>query len=140
MKTKVIEFVAHRDLRVAFEKKDEFALRTDRRLVWLQRACLYVLRKLGAYSMGESVTVERHLIDADTFMERLYKQQEEIFRTFNHRPKTLLIGAEDYADLMREVASSNTFAFRAEYSMRREILGLEIRVIPWMRGVLVMPE
>ena len=47
--------------------------------------------------------------------------------------------AEDYADLMHEAAATQMFSFRAEYGYGREVLGMTVQVIPWMRGCLVMP-
>ena len=54
--------------------------------------------------------------------------------------KVLLIGAEDYAELMHEVASTQIFSFKSEYGYGEKILGMKIKVIPWMRGCLVMPS
>ncbi len=89
--------------------------------------------------MGTKVTIERHEIDDETFMERIFKQKDGIERFFNRKPKTLLIGAEDYAELMHEVVSSQEFRFNAEYWYTNQPFGLNVRVIPWMRGILVMP-
>ena len=136
---KTIEFVSLTDRRVRFDNTEAFQLRNDRPAQWLQKACIFVLRNLRAFYIGESVTIERHTIDARTFIERLFKQQESIDRFFNMRPTTLLIGAEDYAELMHEVAASRMFHFPAEYGYGREIFGITVHVIPWMRGCLVMP-
>ena len=134
-----VEFVALHDLRIKFDDTEAFELRRDRPAVWLQKACFFVLRKLGAFHIGERVTIERHFIDAKTFMGRLFLQQEGIEQFFNIEPKRLLIGAEDYAELMHEAVATQTFSFQAEYWRRREIFGMTVQVIPWMRGVLVMP-
>ena len=139
MANQTIEFVALTELRTPFNNTEAFQFRKDRPAQWLQKACFFVLRKLRAFYIGEAVTIERHTLDARTFMERLFKQQEGIERFFNRRPTTLLIGAEDYADLMHEAAATQMFSFRAEYGYGREVLGMTVQVIPWMRGCLVMP-
>ena len=135
----IVEFVTMTERLTRFDNKEAFQLRTDRPAPWLQKACFWVLRRLRAFYIGETVTIERHAIDGRTFMDRLFKQREGIDSYFNMRPSRLLIGAEDYAELMREVVASQAFSFRAEYGYGREILGMTVEVIPWMRGVLVMP-
>lgn len=139
MKNQIIEFVNFKEHRYPCENTDVFQFRKDRSAIWLQKACFFVLRELGAFHLYETVTIERHQLDARTFVERLFKQQEGIERFFNMRPTRLLIGSEDYAELMGELAATQMFSFRAEYVYAREILGMTVQVIPWMRGCLVMP-
>jgi len=134
-----VDFVTLCERRVPYEKPYAFQFRKDRPAHWLQRACFFVLRKLGAFYMDETVTIERHTLDARTFMERLFKQQEGIARFFNRDSTTLLIGAEGYAELMHEASASRDFAFRAEFGCGT-ILGLKVHVVPWMRGCLVLPD
>jgi hypothetical protein len=135
-----VDFVTLCERRVPFEKLTAFQFRKDRPAHWLQKACFFVLQKLGAFYMAETVTIERHTLDARTFMERLFKQQEGIARFFNYDSTTLLIGAEDYAELMHEASASQAFAFRADFGCGSTILGLKVHVIPWMRGCLVLPD
>lgn len=121
-----------------------FAVREDRPHLWLQKACCWVLEKLGAYRQDTQTKIKYRTIDADSFMVRIAKQRESVFALLNRRPKELLIGAEEYAELMRETPAHYPFYFEAQY-MRGErgvaqIMGLKVRVIPWMRGVLVVPN
>jgi hypothetical protein len=135
-----IEFLAH-ERKIDFRDFEEaFQLRKDRPAVWLQRACFYALRKLRAFYVEQMVSIERHTIDADTFMERLFKQGDSISDFFGMHPEVLLIGSEDYSDLMMEPGSRYAFSFDAKYGRHGVIYGLRVKVIPWMRGVLVMPN
>ena len=140
MKTNVIEFIQFDTIRTPFECKESFEFREDRRYLWVQRVCFYLLRKIGAHRRGEKVTVERHRLDAKTFMERIFKQKDALQYEFSVSPKRLLIGAKDYADLMHEGMASQAFSFQAEYWKNKTVYGLTVTVIPWMEGVLVMPE
>ena len=139
MDSGVIQFIESEEFRRTVTIKDAFEFRKDRPAHWLQRICLWVLRKLGAHHMRDTVTIRRHRLDAKTFMERLFKQRAELARLLNREPKRLLIGSDDYFEMMNETAIHQSFSFRAEYAKNREILGLEVQIIPWMRGVLVMP-
>ncbi len=99
------------------EMKDAFEFREDRPAHWLQRLCLWTLRKLGAFSHREVLTIERHLIgkNGKRFMDRLFEQMRNLQDGFNREPDRLLIGADDYAELMQE-ATREHFHFDAEYT------------------------
>lgn len=125
------------------EIKDAFELRKDRPAIWLQRACIWVLRKLGCFACTEYIEYQRHEIGRNgrTFMERLMEQRDAIYGTFNRDPTRLLIGAEQYAEIMREKASTAYFDFDAEYmkdGRYPRIMGLHVEVIPWMRGIVLL--
>ena len=121
-----------------------FAVREDRPHLWLQKACCWVLGKLEAYRQDTQTKIEYRTIDADSFMVRIAKQHSAVFELLNRRPKELLIGAQDYAELMHEADTNFPFSFRASYAVGErgvaQIMGLKVRVIPWMRGVLVVPN
>ena len=136
-----IEFVRLVELRTNFDNTGAFQFRVDRPAAWLQKTCFFVLRKLRAFYIGETVTVERHTLDAKSFIERLLTQKKWIERFFNERTVKLklLIGADDYAELMHEAAPTQMFSFNVCYGHGLNILGMTVCVIPWMRGCLVMP-
>lgn len=135
----VIDFIEHQRVVTTYERRDAFVFRKDRKYHWLQKACFWLLGKIGAYDHGETVTYVRHRIEARTFMDRLFKQRAQLLSFFNREPKRLLIGAEDYAEMMQTAPISQQFSFQAEYGRNRQICGLTVEVIPWMRGILVMP-
>jgi hypothetical protein len=129
------------------ELKEAFELRKDRPAIWLQRLCLWVLRKLGCFACTESVRIERHDIGrtGEKFMERLWARREAMWGSFTRgltpEPKRLLIGAKDYQEMMGEVCT-NRFTFDANYYMGRdgkpEVMGLKVEVVPHMRGMLLL--
>lgn len=134
-----IEFITLNTIAEHYDVTVAFQLRTDRSLPWLQKICIFVLRKLGAFYRGQTLTVERHPIDAKSFMERIVRQRAELEVLFYRQPTQLLIGAEDYAELMDElVAATRLFSFKADYNVANQVFGLTVKVVPWMRGVLVM--
>ncbi len=111
----------------------------------LQRLAIRVLRWRKCFACTEFVTYERHQIgrDGESFMQRLLEQQDNLLN-LDRQPKRLLIGAEDYGRLMSEEPSVSGFDFSATYYMgngtsRPTLCGLRVEVIPWMRGMLVMP-
>ena len=144
-----VEFVALVEKTVAFEYTESFEFRKDRPAHWLQKLCLFTLRKLKAFHFGKTISVERHTVDAKSFMERLWKQNTTLHSYFNLKPSILLIGSEDYADLMQDKLINQHISFSTEYWVqerrtglrdphevchRPTVLGLTVHVVPWMRG------
>jgi hypothetical protein len=127
--------------------EDAFEFREDRPARWLQRACLWVLRKLGCYAAKEVIEYQRHHIgrDGERFMMRLMRAKASIQGAFAREPQRLLIGSEQYAELMEETLSNSYFAFEAQSFWGNgpgrppTIVGLTVEVIPWMRGMLLLP-
>ncbi len=118
---------------------DTFQLRSDRSLVWLQKICFLILKKIKAYTINQETSFKRHCIKPGKFMETLFRQKESIRATFNLRPKDLFIGSEDYQELMGGEEINNIINFHSEYNIGREIMGLRVTIVPWMRGIIVVP-
>lgn len=142
MKQTVTFVEPHTTFKIATDSS-AFTVRDDRPYLWLQKACCWVLGMLGAYRQDTQKKIEYRTIDAYSFMVRIAKQRSVVFELLNREPKELLIGAEDYAELMRETPAHYLFDFNAQYVRGErgvaQIMGLKVRVIPWMRGVLVIP-
>lgn len=106
---------------------------------WHDSPRWWLVKKLGGVNPHETAKVVRIPIDGKTFMDKLYKQRRVLFKQFNRHPKELLVGAEEYEEMMDCPAIRQSFSFAAEYAFGQTIMGLNVRVIPWMRGILVMP-
>jgi hypothetical protein len=131
------------------ERKDVFQYRHqsgwygwERR--WLQRLCCWLLGKLGSFYVEEvkEIKVTRHIINPDKFMEKLDEQQKSLWKYFKCDAERLLIGVEDYRALSGEIGRlpPHMFSFTGRYIYDRRIMGLKIQVIPWMKGLLVVPK
>jgi hypothetical protein len=118
---------------------DAYMLRVDRRAPWLQRLCLWVLHKLGATAHIATAEVRRVRLDGEGFMARLYAQKRELFDQFGYDASTLLIGSEEYEQLMGSPEVYQLMRFTAPYELRGQVFGLNVRVVPWMSGMVVLP-
>src|SRR3990172_5772277 len=100
----VIEVIRQERLSAVVEIKEAFEFRKDRPAHWLQKLCIWTLRNLGAFHRGEVVTIESHVIGKNgrNFISRLSEQMHNLQDAFNREPSRLLIGADDYAELMHE--------------------------------------
>lgn len=124
--------------------------------VWLQRKAWAYLHSQAVLKpfVQEQTTYKRYVIEPAVFAKAIYIQKREIHDHWLATGRTLLIGAEDYAELMCSpefvLHASHQFSFQVEawrqppQGKRGEwseptVFGLEVRVIPWMRGMVVMP-
>lgn len=133
-----IAFVGHEEVSFSFEDESAFQYRDDRGWMWVQRACFGVLRKLGCFYQRGRTEIRMMQIDADTFMERLWEQKRQIFELFGKEGTTLLIGRTDYEDLMYDLPPNQVFEFMGTYHKPGQVMGLRIKVLPWLKGVVVV--
>lgn len=134
-----IEFVELEHLTTWELQGDAFGLTPERGWVWLQKLCIWVLRKLGCFYNKPEVEIKRHIIAPDDFMERFFKQSNAL-EDLRMRPAAILVGAEDYRDLMQSSLANEAFSFPARYGHGGQICGLEVIVLPTIRGMVVLPE
>jgi len=138
MRLQEIAVYRHERTSIFTELDDRFGFRKDRPHKWLQRICLEILRRLGCNIIAETFAYKRHLIDGGTFMSRLLEQKIAVEDFTYIRPSEVLIGGEDYHEMMAE-AAEDVFRFDSEYRLGSQVMGLKVTVVPWMRGVLVLP-
>lgn len=149
MREQPIEVVEHQRFDLPFSYRAAYEYCPQRGWKWLQRVCLWTLKKIGAHSMGMMPHFERKVIDRDKFVAKLYAQQRAVFDLMVNRPGTLLIGAEDFHEAMDQPEMKNIFQFSASVQMGRvddrgqphySIMGMRVIVVPWMRGMVPIPD
>ena len=118
------------------------------RFQWLQRLAWLALVKLSDSRridfIHERIVIDRDKLLSDgKLLDAISSQITEIYRQYNVRGARLLIGAEDFHRLQSMPECRQKISFGIEFSMRDGrhdfIFGLSVQVIPWMRGMLVMP-
>ena len=134
-----VDFVATTETRLPTIVKDQFEFRKDKKCHLLQKALFWVLVKLGCYVRGEEVSFKRHTIDPTNFMENLFAQDKELVDIYHMEGKTLLIGPKEYSEMTDNPEVRQIFEFPTEYHYNGRVMGMSIKVIPWMKGMLVVP-
>ena len=97
--------------------------------------------KHGYFSnaIGKEIKVTRHVINPDSVVEMLFAQRYEVLRYLNRDASTVIMGSEDFSKLMGAPEIMQYMTFNAVAREGREILGMKIKIVPWMRGVVVVP-
>lgn len=156
-----ITFIATREQRTVvlrpscyeFVPKAQWGGFAGRLHVWLLRKAWAFLAWRGALrqAMMDLVEYQRIVIDPDEVVRSLFEQRSELMRMCK-TPREVLIGSEDFRKLMGTPGIERYVEFNAQILTRCErdvergwmdrdekVLGLKIRVIPWMSGMVVMP-
>ena len=107
---------------------------------WWDKPRWWLVRLLGGQCPFDAVKVTHVPVDGKTFMESLWKQRRVLVESFRREPMELWMGPEEYRTLMDAPEVRQAFHVRAQFNYgRHEVYGLTVHVIPWMRGMLVMP-
>lgn len=123
-----LEFVEWREFPVPYSPR------------WWDAPRWWLVRLLGGQCPLDTVKVVRVPVSGKSFMEKLWKQKRELVESFRRKPMTLWMGGEDYEELMSSPAVREAFTIHAEFNYgKHEVYGLTVKVIPWMRGMVVMP-
>lgn len=140
MKPQVITALRQDTSIVYSQRDDAFKFNPERPAKWLQHLCLGILRRLGCFDMTATTQIETHVIKGEDFMEIAIKQWEWLSGELGKNPTSLLIGAEEYDEVMqRKDATTLGFVFNASYRTGYNTWrGLTVHVVPWMRGILVL--
>lgn len=131
-----------------FELKHQYEYRKDRKFKSLQKVCFGVLRKIGAFAQ------EARLVDLQYFepkpeklCDAIVKQHRHVLEQCGYEENCrLLIGNKTYYDLINEemldISYPINFNLEFGYSNGRVNMyrGLEVWLIPWMEGLVVVTE
>lgn len=125
----------------AVQQPDLYQYRPQAGWRWVQRVCFWLLAKIGAYATTMCKSAEIHIDGAKLSVGLVSRHLSEV-RHMGFTPSRLLIGAEDYAELMGDKAVQQALRFHSPLDIRSrdfQIFGIDVTIVPWMRGLLVVP-
>lgn len=111
---------------------------------WLQRLCFRFLSWRGCQHERAVTSFTRRRIDPDMVVEALFKQKRTVTEMLGRGGEIVIIGSEDYAQMMRESELGSPLCFSANYDHaaggHRTAMGLRVVVVPWISGMVVLPR
>ena len=138
MKEQLVRYVDYSFTKEFKFHEEVFTYRKDRPYKWLQRICLWVLKKLRANYEEELKVLHTKVFDVNNIIENILEQQLLVEFVHNYKPKTILIGSGDMRELIGDPMIQSMMSYMYTGN-KREFNGLTIKVIPWMKGVLLVP-
>lgn len=132
---------SHRTQRIDFYRADAFQFRKDRPLKWLQRLCVWVLRKLSCFYLDSDYKTSRIEISQDDVIHCARKQIYEMISR-GRSPRVIYLGHDKMMELHAQVHADDFLKFNVtnRYCVNGEmkIMDIPVEVIPYMDGVLVV--
>ncbi len=124
-----------------FVWKDKFEFRTGRH-EWLQKICFWILRKL--HCNAHDLTFYRQWKvpqPGETVYEQLLAHLFNVLDETHYEPEELLIvaGRETFMDLVKDKNAAVALHFDLKGRGHR-LWKTPVTVVPWMEGVLVIPQ
>jgi hypothetical protein len=144
MREQFVEFIQTKITERQFINPIAFTFTPEKGWSLLQRLCFWVLGKIGCQKVETAQEFERVVLDLNKISEKIMCQHEEILNFYNyHRADRLLIGADDFRELQATPLFDQIVSFSIPNGPRCtafKLMGMKVTVVPWMRGVLVLPE
>lgn len=130
---------------------DKFEFKAGKKYHWLQKICFKILDRIGCRSLETTTTVVYKDIQAKDLLDLVLKSIDAVYYSTNERREDLVvcIGNQEWSELISNpyMATHNWFSyscgpFRAYDGFNRECspFGVQVAVIPWMQGVVVVPR
>lgn len=121
----------------AITNEEAFSFNEYRGFRWLQKLCLWVLRKLGCQYSYKYRSVKTVRVDLEKLHELILQQSHAVRRVLGWKCKYLIIGEE--LALKLSIEADDMFWFNVPNESRR-FAGMIVIVVPWFEGFLCLPE
>lgn len=115
-----------------------YALKPKGKMVWLQKLCFWTLGKLKAQALLPHDYVERVVIEPLKVMDNIMAQKINLLNLGYPSKLEIFIGPEMMDTFVMD--NMDYITFTAPIGVNKEIMGMDVTVVPWMEGVLVVPK
>lgn len=138
-KPSVINFCTSEELTILTPERYQYTPKLG--WAWLQRIAIYILKKIGCESTEK--IYKSHVVEPKKILDYILDQKKELLKLYHHKGSRLLIGTKQYEEIMKinDDTHGQLFSFDCQYySGGPKIFNLKVTVVPWMDGVLVIPD
>lgn len=118
--------------------KRYFELKPKGKAVWLQKLCFKILDKLKCHALVPNDYVERIVIDPPKVIDRIVKQHIEVLNQGHPNKMEIFIGPGQLDGFRLD--NQDFMTFTAPVGYNNQIMGMDVTVVPWLEGVLVVPK
>jgi len=110
---------------------------------WLGGLAEKFLKRIGWLKNDwfTSTTFETISFNPEHVLEFVHTQLSDLMRRYNMQDGTIIIGGQDFAKVSKAILNT-PFQYNTEIydQHRRHICGLKVCVIPWMEGIVIVPQ
>lgn len=134
----------------SYDIKDQYTFRSDRKYHWLQRLCLYVLRKLKCNVLKEEFRFKTYTFypeDSDNIIKNIIKfiGDNEYLFPLNKKELVIAMGTDCFYELLGQDYQYGYLNLRIPdakiyYNNEQMLLGMRLIIVPWISGWFILPE
>lgn len=123
------------------------------KLLFLQRACFWVLRKLGCQIQDTSIIHTRTQVDLDDLFQDVMDNTWMMNMIYNKEAKYIIVGKDYYVKYVHPVLMHDqgymqfqvppTYEAKVKRNgvrMKGIYMGLNVIMVPWIDGMFCLPE
>lgn len=134
-----IRLVFHRPELMEFVSADKWTFAPQKRWSWLHRAAWWFLRKTKGVSnaIDCKTTYKEVVINRKRVADRIMQTIDEL-NIANIRPAEIFMGPDEFDEAMHEMRDS--YSFSVQMGLDRKLFDLPVTIIPWMRGIVIVPN
>lgn len=136
----VVNFVAMERVPQLVEHADCFSINTSRKHLWLQKACIWVLRKLGCNHFSTHETIRYYKMDVKSVVRAISAQYGHLMQHYDHKPTIIYMGKDQYEEFISgpEVRGRMSFDNSLNGMFPFQYNGMKIVLVTWMDGVILV--
>lgn len=104
---------------------------------WLAR-----LLRMTTDKEWEQTTVHTITVNPAAYEKTVWEHSRRFMEQYGHPPKTVLLGRNEFRGFTEELYRQISFTATLRYGDHRGIryMNMEVILVPWMEGVLVLPD
>jgi len=118
-----------------------FRFKPAGRFQWFQSflwKCLHEFKALETVHQTRK-TATRITINPPDIVEKLLRHRKAVLDRFHSEADTLIIGSEEFSELCGLPATYRLLEVNVPVGYDGRIVNMNIKVVPWMRGMLIVP-
>ncbi len=116
------------------------------KIAWLERACFWLIRKLGGEFERRVPTIyyTELMLDLGKIADAILDSEDAIYRIWHKGLRYVLVGQQELLDLRKLEHSILRLDFAPNFKGKGDrasvLNGLHVILVPWMKGVVVLPD
>ena len=108
--------------------------------IWLTKIARKLQEWLNAHIPTDTTVITRHVVDLSKIDDAILKTIDEFWKTRHTEPTYILIGIEQLKCLQLQLQPWEVYSVHKDYYRRMELFGVEVILVPWMDGILALPD
>ena len=138
MRQQIVTLMKQERIPFKVDDKKSYHFRRDKKFHFLQRICLKILEEIGAHRTIMDETISYVQINPNDTLEAIFRQKIEMCRQDMPERAQIFIGADDWNELFSHAQVHHHITMNVK-SQGPQIHGMNVTIVPWMKGVLVAP-